>query len=151
MNNVVYIDLDGVLFDFEAHYEAVTGRQLTFISDEEKETLFDYDFFENIPFNAHFLLELRELFPDAELRVLSSVGTINTQEVIDGKMAALSIHAPELAATAVFALKSKDKAEMVGVGGNVLIDDRMKALEPWIAAGGIGYQYDIRTGALTRV
>jgi len=149
-----YIDMDGVLFDFDSQYKSYTKRDLsTALTSEEKQTLFKYNFFRLMKPNLQVFDAIKEQF-EGPFQVLSSAGKYNVGDVVDGKKMALTEHFPELAMdNPLFVTGSIDKAAYATTDGipNTLIDDRMKVLNPWIAAGGIGILYDINTDTFTKI
>jgi len=138
----LYLDSDGVLADFDSRaVELLDGKQ---ISEVPKGTLWG----RIERYNAHVapFFETLELMPDAERLVQFATANFKRVAVLtatgytpkDGaeqKVRWYAKHFPGLKVICVE--KSPDKAEYA-VGGAVLVDDRMKSLDPWMAKGGIG-------------
>lgn len=144
-----YIDLDGVLFDFEHRYTQVTGQLLPAqLTTEQKESVFGYEFFRYINPNFELYERVLEQFKTIP-RVLSSVGKYKSEEIIQAKRDALAEHFPELTKNnPIFVKTSSDK--IIYARGATIIDDREKVLKPWLEAGGIALQYDIKKDVLQR-
>jgi hypothetical protein len=134
----IYIDLDGVLAEFDKAVYEKTGILDLLGKDQSWRTVFgDLDFFLNIePFwYAHDLVEKIKDF-GCDVEILSSSGTNNSQIVACQKILWCARYFPRLPVNIVN--KSSEKA-LFASSETLLIDDRCeKSIVPWVEAGGIG-------------
>ncbi|WP_432785431.1 hypothetical protein AAEX37_02271 [Oligella sp. MSHR50489EDL] len=146
MDKTVYFDMDGVLADwiagFEARFPDVPYSHYNALSEKEQSP-----FRNDIDGDGHFYLELRpfkkviaafmalkKLGYRAE--ILSSVGRYFPERVIQQKEAWLTQH---MGADIVsnFVHKSEHKAHYANTH-TLLLDDRAKSIDPFLKAGGRG-------------
>lgn len=139
---VVAIDLDGVLADFNAKVEEVFKKP---IRDIPKRDLWDgisrYNktvepFFENLPAMSDY----RELinFVDKNFSkwfILTATG--NTPKDAGEQKTRWVSKVLNPVIDVVTVRKSEEKANYASEN-TILVDDRNKSIEPWVAAGGIG-------------
>jgi len=140
----VYVDLDGVLADFMKKAKEVTGIDLDKADDRETS-----EFFKELDKRARSgkkFFEHMDLMPDAMVLwnhikkydpiVLSSTG--HTPRAAEEKREWVKKHLGyEAAKRALFVRQSKEKSKYANEH-SILIDDRSKSIDPWVAAGGIG-------------
>lgn len=139
---------DGVMFDFEKHALEVTGFTMdeVNVSKEAKRKFWG-------AINAHIkaghkFFEELELMDDAPvlweyllntgltLHICSATG--NTTNAEGEKRAAVRRHfGDKYADEAHLVRHSQDKAQYA-TPTTILIDDRLKSINPWVEAGGIG-------------
>jgi PAS domain-containing protein len=140
----IYFDMDGVLFDFVKGFEQATGSPLVEESGKdlvERYELVDADFFTSLPVIREGVELLRRFHNDGfEIEILSSAGDYRTDEVIQQKKSALDM-AGLGSMKCHFVMHSKEKARFANDG--ILIDDRAKAIDPFISAGGKAYLFDV--------
>lgn len=129
-------DLDGVLFDWVEACTRIYGDPAKMSHDQLRAVKYDMsvtDFYRNLkPIKEGVELFL-EMSAAGETAILTSVGKFNSEDVAQQKKDALMElfgYVPEFHYTK----SSKDKAAYAGMG--VLVDDRMKAVAPFRAAGG---------------
>lgn len=142
------LDLDGVMFDFEKHAMEVTGFTMDEVNvSKEAKRKFWNAINTHIKAGHKFFEEL-ELLPDAlalweyllstglTLHICSATG--NTANAESEKRAAVRRHfGDKYADEAHLVRHSQDKAQYA-TPTTILIDDRLKSINPWIEAGGIG-------------
>lgn len=154
----LYLDLDGVFSDFIAGVEKLTGKPH---SEERYETDKKYkkEMWDAIgkyhKEGGELWYELK-LLPDAmqlwtyvkkyNPTFLSATGTSNSKSTEDEKKRWLNEKFGKNV-KAKFVKRAEDKQQYAGPK-NVLIDDKEKAIIPWIKAGGIGI---IHTGAYNTI
>lgn len=139
MTYTVYIDSDGVIADFDRKaVELLGGRR---IPDVPKGTLWATierhgSFFESLELmpGARRLIDyIEQNFSD--YAILTATG-YTPKDAAAQKRRWYARHFPNLQVHIVD--KSPDKAAMFAGYRTILIDDRAKSIDPWVAAGGIG-------------
>lgn len=134
----VYLDMDGVLFDFVAGYNNMYGnfQEGDDIGDDFKEGFAKDNFFRFLPLfkDAKKLVKYVEGF-DVNIEILTSVGKFNSKDVSVDKVMALKNHFPKYSSKFNYVKSSKDKAQWAAPD-TLLIDDRKKSTEPFERAGG---------------
>lgn len=139
MTYSVFIDSDGVIADFDSRaVELLGGRQ---IADVPKGALWatierSGNFFESLalmPGAERLVQYISDNFEDYS--VLTATG-YTPKDAAAQKRRWYARHFPNLMVHVVD--KSPDKAAMFAGPRAILIDDRAKSIDPWVAAGGIG-------------
>ena len=159
-NTIIYFDMDGVLADFNLAYHdtnILRSKEERFpvmmdfskLSPEEKdpikEELFTYDFFRNMkPIQKG--LDLLKYYQSKYEHVVILSATSDTSkaaEIEQAKRDWLKEHVGDI--PAYFSKKAETKHETMvlfpSFQTHVLVDDREKSLDPWIAKGGIGIKF----------
>lgn len=140
----VYLDMDGVLADFEAGYEK-KYKNLKDVSPEElhtqKKSFGDTGFYRDLPLmkDAKKLVKLVESYP-VKVHVLTSVGSLTSKKNAVDKVLWLKKNFPQLVKNFNYTTSSKDKAKHAN-SDSLLIDDREKATNPFKSAGGSSILY----------
>lgn len=147
----VFFDLDGVLADWEAGFIDVTGIMLEEFNSKTKQ---QRDEIKKVFLNKAFYMGLKPIemgfknlrsYIDAgvPVAILTSVGEHASEECAEAKKIWLESMVGEEVMKKIeflWVTTSEDKAKYAQPG-YVLIDDRMKAIEPWVTAGGVGFQF----------
>jgi 5'(3')-deoxyribonucleotidase len=134
----LYIDSDGVICGFdELAYEILGGR---FIHEVPKGTLWAAverhgSFFESLPLidGAERLIQYAQSH-FKNVSILTATG-YTPHDAAEQKKRWYTKHFPALTVHVVS--KSSDKAVFAHPRA-ILVDDRAKSIDPWVAAGGIG-------------
>ena len=139
-----YVDMDGVLADFEGAASKALGRKITQTSDisgaDWKMIRETDDFWSGM----EFLRSGRKLWNHVRKQepfILSVLPTSNRDWAQKGKMFWLKRNVPRVSKDRILLVSRKDKQKFaVNAGGrpNILIDDNAKNISEWKAAGGIG-------------
>jgi len=155
---IIYLDMDGVLTNFDKRMKEVTGdpKAMTNMSKEEIKILSS-----NTP---NFFLDL-EVLPDAkkmikfligtghEVKILTSAGAINTVSVVSQKRKWIKKNLsefPDLLKNFNFVTSSKFKAQYADED-TILIDDRTVSIGPFRAAGGKGILHKSVSATISKV
>jgi hypothetical protein len=139
--NTIFMDLDGVIFDFSGHFENTFGVKITPNNTKLTEThrLAEKRFFETMPVIKEGVSLLNRLKEAGYIvNILSSTGKTDADEIKRQKLLALLNNRIQYD-KAFFVKTSKDKAQWASKG--VLIDDRMKSIKSFTAAGGHAYMF----------
>ena len=141
----LFTDLDGVLVDFDPIAEEITGFKRdqwgtkevkrNFWKAFEREAKAGRETWGRMPPMAD-AFELWNYVKKYDPHILSATGHIKTAELEKRKWVAKHLHITDQSKVH-FVRNSKDKA-MFATPTSILIDDRNKSIDPWIAAGGIG-------------
>lgn len=140
----LFVDLDGTLSDFSKLAHEVFKVDLD-TADKQATSKFFKNLEQHMSTNNKFF-EIMDPIPDAmhlwnyvkkyHPVILSSTGRIPGAE--EEKRAWVRKHlGGAVASSALFVKKASEKALYAGPN-HILIDDKVKAIDPWIAASGIG-------------
>lgn len=142
----IFCDLDGVIVDFNRFAEEHIGHSpYEWDLDKSKKKAFwkavarwtreGNKFFE-LMHPMGDMDQLWDYISPHSPTILSATGHVCG--AADEKRNWVRLHLGEsVADTAIFVQSAGNKAEYAGVG-HILIDDRPKAIDPWVEAGGIG-------------
>lgn len=143
--NKVYLDMDGVLADFERSFKAKHGMLCQDFEDKYGEREFweavyrDPYFFKTMqpmPMFREVVVMCQNLVPDDKVTILSSPSRVNTSLCIAQKREWLDMFVG-YGFPAIFEREKHKYAAM----GNLLVDDHEGKCEKWIEAGGIAHHY----------
>ena len=138
----IYVDADGVITDFDGYVLEKFGRRVADFNPKGRfwQHLTHHDthvekFFLNLPkmHDADVLMEYL-LATGLPIRILTACG-YTPADAKEQKIEWFAKHYPNVECIVVS--KSPDKAAYA-TPTTVLIDDRSKSIDPWMAAGGIG-------------
>lgn len=139
----IFVDMDGVLADFNTGVETLTGREFPNTDaghndyDERKEELTNKRLFRNLP-PMPDMYDLIAYIRHTGLpwEILTAAGVINRELVVFDKNEWIREYvSPSVVVTCTMTGSQKG---MFAIKGSVLIDDRQKNLDAWEAHGGIG-------------
>ncbi len=139
----IYIDSDGVICDFDGYVYEKTGKRVSDFNPKSSfwQWLTHHDskvekFFHNLPkMNDADTLMTYLLSTDFKsVKVLTACG-YTPKDAKEQKVEWYAEHYPEVECIVV--AKSPDKA-LYAHPYAILIDDRSKSIDPWVAKGGIG-------------
>ena len=141
----VYVDMDGVLADFERGIQDITGRSINNIKDPEMWAAIDaYG-------KAKFFGELQWVTGGKELwsfvtnnflkvKILSALGKTDhiDKQTTQGKLQWLRHNIPDLQLDDIIFVQNKHSKKHYCKPGDIIIDDTPTVIEEWIKKGGIG-------------
>lgn len=149
----VYVDLDGVIVNFAEHAKELTGIDIDNAGKEDRNRFWkkiEHHVKQGNPFFAgmrpmddafHLWNYVKRFNPT----ILSATGHIFGAG--KEKRAWVREHlGSDVAKSAIFVRNSRDKAKYASPTA-ILIDDRLKSINPWVEAGGIGILH--KTAELT--
>lgn len=147
----IYVDLDGVMADLEKKMLEVTGHQIQNKENDRGNPEDDQNwkkFHDEIAAGRPLFAEM-DMMPDAQKlwdyikkykpHILTATGKRNVLSVDKQKREWVQEHLPEHN-TVYTVTGSKNKAKFAWPD-SVLIDDRMKSIDPWREKGGIGIHH----------
>lgn len=147
-NHPVYFDLDGVIFDFDLHYDTLIGDRKPNGDVHWDRVQQIPDFFEAMP-RMRGALELWATVPAHRRRILSSIPK-SIKVSGDQKRVAAKKHLG-IEGDAVILVRSKKLKQQYAKPGHILIDDWPATINDWRAAGGIGILYVSHEQALVEL
>lgn len=135
----LYLDLDGVIFDFDSHFRNYFNKDHKQMSDEEMWQHIDSypTFFRDLPLipNAkEFFKFISFMFPD--LVILTACPKTNYKRAAVQKREAVYEHLGDYSVLPVSG--GRNKALFMHKPGDILIDDFSKNIKAWIELGGYG-------------
>ncbi len=130
----IYVDMDGVLADFDRHYLRIFGVELSKTIDrvDWKVVRESKDFYLNIPQMPDLGVLWDRVYPYNPI-VLTGIPS-NVDEAESNKLAWAKRHLTS--DTETICCRSKDKRDYCQPG-DLLIDDREKYKHLWLDAGGV--------------
>jgi hypothetical protein len=153
--SIIYLDMDGVLSDYESHVEIHAGASVPFenLTKGQRYKIADKEnFFSTIPPMLDMKVLLEGIFKhDLPVCILSATGTRSPEKVLREKNEWLDRHLKGIPIKdRYFVSRSLEKAQYASPDA-ILIDDRLKAIDPFIAAGGIGILHSHASTTLIRL
>ena len=141
--NTIFLDLDGVMFDFEKYFEEYFGvRHDTFDDPEMWKMIHEHgSFFRNLP----LMPGAKEFFDwlmtlGYNVQILTGCPRQNfTIAATDKKKAVRQHLSADIQVLTV--IGGKNKFVFLNQPGDILIDDFTKNLKPWEDAGGVGVHH----------
>ena len=132
----VYLDLDGVMADFDAHFPAVFGLDHRGMADDDMWAKINAhpSYFEDMPLcagAAEFFLEIKHLRPI----ILTACPKTNYAHVAGQKRRWVRSNLGDF--TVLPVMGGHNKCLFMHSAGDILIDDYEKNCWPWEKAGGV--------------
>lgn len=137
MNPRIYLDLDGVMADFDAHFPAVFGRDHRGMADDDLWATINAhpSYFRDMPVclgAKEFFREIEHLSPI----VLTACPKSNYAHVARQKRAWVREHLSD-AITILPVMGGRNKALFMHAPGDILIDDFERNTKAWEEEGGV--------------
>lgn len=141
----LYLDMDGVLTNFEKAYRAM-WHEYTYDRERFREAVLNRKIFENLewmPNGEAFIAGIRHLqvmYPDLNIEMLTSTGTHRTEP----KLAAIEQKTNWLKNHGImykpnFVCSKPEKSQYAIEGKTILVDDSPGCTEPFIEKGGAAF------------
>ena len=145
---IIYIDLDGVLADFDGYYQEITGltpKAYESIYGTEKfwEQIYkDGDYFnrlEKTSFADRLISFVFDVFPDVEKKILTALPRDYNNEFKTQKIRWVQRYYGDLFSIEQILLSPSGEGKaQFAQPGDILIDDMQKNIDAWNAVGGNG-------------
>lgn len=149
MSKLIYIDLDGVIFDFEGHYLSLFGHTCSSVSDKVMwQNINNHgQFFRTLPLFPHAaeLLEYTRVM--GFYHILTACPIHNFEEIASQKRDALRAHFPTKEMQILFVPGGKNKYLYMHRPRDLLIDDNERNCRVWTENGGNAVHYHNMTKA----
>lgn len=142
---IVYVDMDGVLADFDRGFQEISGLSHDAVSDEELwaaiEAYGKVKFFSGLP----WMDGGKELWNFVtqnflHIKILSALGKSDktNKQSTQGKTAWLRHHLPNLHSDDIILVENKHRKRHYSKPGDIIIDDTPVVIQEWDKKGGIG-------------
>lgn len=142
---IVYVDMDGVLADFDRGYYDISGMNTDAVSDEELwsaiEAYGKAKFFAQLPWmdgSKDMWNFITQNF--LKVKILSALGKSDAtnRQTTQGKTSWLRHHLPNLHTDDIILVENKHKKRHYSRPGDIIIDDTPVVIQEWVKKGGIG-------------
>ena len=152
---ILYLDMDGVLVDFEGGYQKKYGKTIKEVAEEEgNKAAYDKWLASGIQFwaNLDWLHGGQELLKTAtglfeRVGILSSAGSTDPDKfnmAKTGKLLWLKKNAPSLNQSDIHIVERKYKKKLYASKSSILVDDVPGTIKEFNQAGGYGVLHDYR-------
>ena len=135
----LFLDVDGVLADFDAHAAALFGASPRELGDDRLWQLVEglADFWTGIPLKAG-AMDIWDVAKDQDPTFLTGCPRTGYDRAAAHKREWLRRHFGDVPVITCF---SRDKARHLKAPGDILVDDRIVNIKRWEKAGGRGIRY----------
>jgi len=141
----VYVDMDGVLADFDKGFSDITGKSSDNVSDQELWALIEKHgkarFFFELPW-MNGGKEMWQYITNNFLRVkiFSALGKSDKidRQTTQGKIAWLRHNIPSLQSDDIILVENKHRKRHYSRPGDIIVDDTEVVIQEWVKKGGIG-------------
>lgn len=139
----VYVDMDGVLADFDKAFYEISGLNTDTTSDEQLwskiESHGKVRFFAELPWMPGSEDMWRFITNNfLHVKILSATGRDANGQAAKGKTMWLRHHLPHLKESDIILVPNKHKKRHYSKPGDIIIDDTPVVIQEWIHKGGIG-------------
>ena len=154
----VFVDMDGVLADFNGGFQELTGMTNNQVTDEE---LWNRIIAHG---KAKFFAELNWMSGGKDLwkyvtenflqtKILSALGKsdITDKQTTQGKMMWLRKNIPSLPSNDIIFVSNKHQKKKYCKPGDIIIDDTPSTIEEWMKKGGVGILHKTASDTITKL
>jgi len=158
VNRTVFVDLDGVLCDFDKGFYDITGISSDNVSDEELWARIGaygkVRFFSELPWmpgSKEMWNFITQNF--LHVKILSATGKSDKvdKQTTQGKTSWLHHNIQSLHSNDIILVDNKHKKRHYSKPGDIIIDDTPVVIEEWIKKGGIGILYKTAQDTITQL
>jgi len=147
----LYLDMDGVLCNFDKAYRALDPEK----ADRKKfrEAVFTYKIFEDLEFmhDAHVLLDYVAKLEGINIEILTSMGTYDELQGHEAKTQKLYwLHKHNIPYKANFVRAKQEKSNHAHDRA-ILVDDSIGCINPFAAKGGHGILHTKSTDSIQQI
>ncbi len=142
---IVYVDMDGVLADFDRGFYEITGISTDNISDEELWARISAHgkskFFSELPWMDGGKEMWNFIISNfLDVKILSALGKSDKidKQTTQGKTMWLRHHLPSLHSNDIILVDNKHRKRHYSRPGDIIIDDTPVVIQEWVKKGGIG-------------
>lgn len=139
--NTIFLDMDGVLADFEGTISKIAGVPFNTLSRREVRELSSSDgFFRNLlPTRdfGHLIQHIHEHI-DCDVCILSATGSSDSLRIFEEKNKWLDEWYNQYPLSGRYFVHHSEEKRYYASSRSLLIDDRLKSVEPFIRKGGHG-------------
>ena len=158
VNRSIFVDMDGVLADFEGGFYKISGISIENMSDPEMWAKIDAHG------KAKFFAELEWMSGGKELwqfimnnflkvKILSALGKSDKidKQTTRGKLMWIRHNIPSLQLDDIILVDNKHKKRHYSKPGDIIIDDTPVVIQEWIKKGGIGILHRTASDTIARL
>ena len=154
----VYVDMDGVIADFDKGIENITGKRPDVLTKDDMWKAIERHgrvrFFADLPWmdgGEEMWMFIVNNF--LNVKILTALGK---QDLVDGKntkgkRAWLQRNIPSLSDSDIIMVANKHKKRHYSKSGDIIIDDREVVVDEWNKNGGIGLLYKTASETIERL
>lgn len=142
---IVYVDMDGVLANFDKGFYEITGLDTDSVEDTQLWAAIEKHgkskFFSELPWMPGSQ-EMWKFITDnfLKVKILSALGKSDKidRQTTQGKLAWLRHNIPSLQLDDIILVENKHRKRHYSKPGDIIIDDTAVVIQEWIKKGGIG-------------
>lgn len=142
---IVYVDMDGVIADFDKGFQKITGKSTDDVEDPELWAAIDahgkakfFSELEWMPGGQEMWKYIADNF--LKVKILSALGKSDKidRQTTQGKLGWLRHNIPSLQLDDIILVENKHRKRHYSKPGDIIIDDTLVVIQEWVKKGGIG-------------
>ncbi len=146
LKRIVYVDMDGVICDFDGAFYAMTGISTDNVNDDEMWSQIaahgKVRFFSEMPWMSGGK-ELWSFVNDnfLQVKILTALGRSDASDggqTSRGKRMWLRTNIPSMQDSDIIMVANRHKKKQYSKPGDIIIDDNQEVIQGWLKKGGIG-------------